>query len=66
MNIFTNDKYRPSESRILATSLTFSAGFIDAYTYIQRGHTLSAGQTGNIIFFASAFADHKIPANNYF
>ena len=60
MNIFTNDKYRPSESRILATSLTFSAGFIDAYTYIQRGHTLSAGQTGNIIFFASAFADHNI------
>ena len=36
MNIFTNDKYRPSESRILTTSLTFSAGFIDAYTYIQR------------------------------
>ena len=60
MNIFTNDKYRPSESRILATSLTFSAGFIDAYTYIQRGHTLSAGQTGNVIFFASAFADHNI------
>ena len=60
MNIFTNDKYRPSESRILATSLTFSAGFIDAYTYIQRGHTLSAGQTGNVIFFASVFADHNI------
>ncbi len=52
MNIFTNDKYRPSESRILATSLTFSAGFIDAYTYIQRGHTLSAGQTGNVICFS--------------
>lgn len=58
MGIFSDEKYRPSESRILATALTFSAGFIDAYTYIQRGHTLSAGQTGNVIFFASAFADH--------
>lgn len=60
MGIFSDKKYRPSESRILATALTFSAGFIDAYTYIQRGHTLSAGQTGNVIFFASAFADHNI------
>lgn len=60
MGIFSDEKYRPSESRILATALTFSAGFIDAYTYIQRGHTLSAGQTGNVIFFASAFADHNI------
>lgn len=65
MSIFSDEKYRPSESRILATALTFSAGFIDAYTYIQRGHiqrghTLSAGQTGNVIFFASAFADHNI------
>ena len=42
MGIFSDEKYRPSESRILATALTFSAGFIDAYTYIQRGHTLSA------------------------
>lgn len=51
----------PSESRLLAISLTFAGGFIDAYTYIQRGHTLSAGQTGNVIFFASALANHNIP-----
>lgn len=31
MGIFSDEKYRPSESRILATALTFSAGFIDAY-----------------------------------
>lgn len=41
---------RPAESRQLACALTFCGGFIDAYTYIQRGHTLSAGQTGNVIF----------------
>lgn len=27
MGIFSDEKYRPSESRILATALTFSAGF---------------------------------------
>lgn len=52
---------RPAESRQLACALTFCGGFIDAYTYIQRGHTLSAGQTGNVIFFSSALADHNIP-----
>lgn len=52
--------WKPSESRSLAIALTFSGGFVDAYTYIQRGHTLSAGQTGNVIFFASAFADHNV------
>ncbi|QNQ82334.1 DUF1275 domain-containing protein [Lactobacillus sp. PV037] len=46
----------PSESRLLASALTFSGGFVDAYTYIQRGHTLSAGQTGNVIFFAHSLA----------
>lgn len=52
---------QPAESRQLACALTFCGGFIDAYTYIQRGHTLSAGQTGNVIFFSSALADHNIP-----
>ena len=54
------DKNKPSESRLLATALTFSGGFVDAYTYIQRGHTLSAGQTGNVIFFASSLANHNV------
>ena len=52
---------RPAESRQLACALTFCGGFIDAYTYIQRGHTLSAEQTGNVIFFSSALADHNVP-----
>ncbi len=28
---------RPAESRQLACTLTFCGGFVDAYTYIQRG-----------------------------
>ncbi|WP_295729444.1 YoaK family protein [uncultured Limosilactobacillus sp.] len=51
--------WKPAEARSLAVALTFSGGFVDAYTYIQRGHTLSAGQTGNVIFLASAMADHN-------
>ncbi|GFP08693.1 hypothetical protein LHEJCM20397_15250 [Lactobacillus helveticus] len=27
----------------------------------KGGHTLSAGQTGNIIFFSSSLANHNIP-----
>lgn len=27
----------------------------------KGGHTLSAGQSGNIIFFSSALANHNIP-----
>lgn len=53
------NKNIPSESRLLALALTFSGGFVDAYTYIQRGHTLSAGQTGNVIFFAASMANHN-------
>lgn len=52
--------WKPSEARSLAVALTFSGGFVDAYTYIQRGHTLSAGQTGNVIFFASSLANHNV------
>lgn len=52
--------WKPSEARSLALALTFSGGFIDAYIYIQRGHTLSAGQTGNVIFFAASLANHNL------
>ena len=38
------------QAKEMAAALTFCGGFIDAYTFIQRGQTLAAGQTGNIIF----------------
>ena len=34
----------------LALAFTFCGGFIDAYTFTERGGNLVAGQTGNIIF----------------
>ena len=49
-----------AQTKEMAVALTFCGGFIDAYTYIQRGHTLAAGQTGNIIFFSASLANKNI------
>lgn len=43
---------KPAEARLFALLLTFSGGFIDAFTYIKCGRTMAAAQTGNIIFLA--------------
>lgn len=47
--------------RELAIAFTFCGGFIDAYTFMERGGTLAAGQTGNIIFFGMNIAKHNLP-----
>ena len=39
------------QSKRLALFLTFCAGYVDAYTFIVRGNTLVAGQTGNVSFY---------------
>lgn len=54
------NKKNISQSKSIAGALTFCGGFIDAYTYIQKGHTLAAGQTGNIIFFSSSLANGNV------
>lgn len=41
---------RPAESRQLACALTFCGGFIDAYTYIQRGHTFPLDKQETLSF----------------
>lgn len=46
--------------RELALAFTFCGGFIDAYTFMERGGTLAAGQTGNIIFFGTDIAKHNL------
>ena len=50
----------PSESRLLACALTFSGGFVDCYTFVQRGHTLSAEQTANVIFFGESLVNDNL------
>ena len=39
-------------SKRLALFLTFCAGYVDDYTFIVRGNTLVAGQTGNVVFLS--------------
>lgn len=48
------------QAKEMAAALTFCGGFIDAYTFIQRGQTLAAGQTGNIIFFSASVANGNV------
>ncbi len=46
--------------REIGLSLSFVGGFIDAYTFVQRGGVLAAGQTGNLIFLSVSIAQRDI------
>lgn len=58
MNKLINPQ-KPAEARLFALLLTFSGGYIDAFTYIKCGRTMAAAQTGNIIFLSAALANHN-------
>ena len=45
-----------SRSKFFVCLLTFCAGFIDAYTFIERGGTLVASQTRNVVFLSVELA----------
>lgn len=47
--------------REIGLALTFIGGFIDAYTFVQRGGVLAAGQTGNLIFLSVDIAQRDLP-----
>lgn len=47
-------------SKRLALFLTFCAGYVDAYTFIVRGNTLVAGQTGNVVFLSVGLIQHNV------
>lgn len=47
--------------REIGLALTFVGGFIDAYTFVQRGGVLAAGQTGNLIFLSVDIARQNLP-----
>ena len=48
------------QSKRLALFLTFCAGYVDAYTFIVRGNTLVAGQTGNVVFLSVGLIRHNV------
>ncbi len=47
--------------REIGLGLTFIGGFIDAYTFVQRGGVLAAGQTGNLVFLSVDIAQRNLP-----
>lgn len=53
------NKRHVEEARLFAI-LTFFGGFLDAFTYIQCGHTLAAAQAGNIVFLSAALVNHNV------
>ena len=48
------------QSKRLALFLTFFAGYVDDYTFIVRGNTLVAGQTGNVVFLSVGLIQHNV------
>ena len=40
--------------------MTFCAGYVDAYTFIERGNTLVAGQTGNVVFLSVGLVQQNV------
>lgn len=53
-------KQKYAQSLLIGLTLAFCGGYIDAYTYILREHSLVAGQTGNIIFLAYDIANRGL------
>ena len=59
MRLLPIRKYHVS-LRDLALFLTFCAGYVDAYTFIVRGNTLVAGQTGNVVFLSVGLIQQNV------
>lgn len=52
-----NQSGQISESLKLGSILALSGGFMDAYTYVCRGHVFANAQTGNILLFGVNFSE---------
>lgn len=50
-------KGQMSESVFLGALLAVVGGFLDAYTYLLRGHVFANAQTGNIVLLGVSLAD---------
>lgn len=50
-------KRQMSETMFMGTILAVAGGFLDAYTYICKGHVFANAQTGNIVLFGLNIAE---------
>lgn len=53
------NRYQTSESFLIGGLLAIVGGYLDAYTYICRGHVFANAQTGNIVFFGFSIVQGK-------
>ena len=51
--------YQVSESFVVGSLLAVVGGYLDAYTYICRGHVFANAQTGNIVFLGFSVVEGK-------
>ena len=60
-------KRQMSDSFLIAVLLAIVGGFLDAYTYVARGHVFANAQTGNIVLFGLHVAEGNwLTAVSYF
>lgn len=60
-------KRQMSDSFLIAVLLAIVGGFLDAYTYVARGHVFANAQTGNIVLLGLNLAErHWLNAISYF
>lgn len=50
-----------SSSLAVGILLALAGGFMDAYSYMARGHVFANAQTGNILLFAVAISEGRRP-----
>lgn len=55
-----------SESFFLGGLLAVVGGFLDAYTYLLRGHVFANAQTGNMVLFGLNLAQRKLSEALYY
>lgn len=59
-------KKQMSETFFLGALLAVVGGFLDAYTYVLRGHVFANAQTGNIVLLALNLADFQFEKMLYY
>ena len=58
--MLTKEEIQVSESYILGILLALVGGFLDAYSYLFRGHVFANAQTGNIVLLGVKLEEHNI------
>lgn len=60
------NKSQMSDTFLLGSILAIAGGFLDAYTYLARGHVFANAQTGNIVLFGMNLAEGNFSKASYY